>query len=319
MLSGFVITYAYQDKLRAAPAIGSFLIRRLIRLYPIIFLGVAVGFARLVMLAYLEGGSALGPSLVRDLAHGMLLIPSELRHVAVFFPVNFVMWSLHFELIAYIAFGLILYRLHSKWLWLLAAAALPGSLFWIAEIYADHYALGQFAGDHLGYIYGLSRLTISFTLGMLICRTMPVWSRMTLPGGRWLILLLVLPLALPASKVSFIAAVAMLLIVFPYILAAGSAVEEQPILSRIDTFLGNLSFPLYALHIPVMWTMDGAMQRLGLGFAENPVWNGILIIPAAIAISHLTFTLYDRPLRRALTLSLNTSGHAKHKMHVAVR
>lgn len=47
--------------------------------------------------------------------------------------------------------------------------------------------------------------------------------------------------------------------------------------------------------------MNGACKTLGVGFTDNPLLNGIFILPATLVISYAAFVLYDRPLRRWLT------------------
>ncbi|HEY8254564.1 MAG TPA: acyltransferase family protein, partial [Rhizomicrobium sp.] len=49
MLSGFVITHAYEGKLRAGMTWREFMLRRIIRLYPLIVLAALVGFASYVV------------------------------------------------------------------------------------------------------------------------------------------------------------------------------------------------------------------------------------------------------------------------------
>ena len=113
-------------------------------------------------------------------------------------------------------------------------------------------------------------------------------------------ILLAAPLALSKLQMPVALAGALLLLVFPYILAAGSQVADRPVLSKLDTMLGNLSYPLYALHIPIIWTLSGAFRTLGIGFAEEPVLNGLIILPITIVASYAAFVLYDRPVRRVL-------------------
>ena len=57
MLSGFVISSAYEDHLRRGMPATDFLARRVIRLYPLIALGIAVG-----SLAWIVEGARLRPS-----------------------------------------------------------------------------------------------------------------------------------------------------------------------------------------------------------------------------------------------------------------
>jgi len=305
MLSGFVVTHAYQAKLRASPGFGSFVAKRIIRLYPIILIGFALGLARFSIMALRNGDVLLEARLLGEFARSLVLIPHLERDIGLFFPLNSAMWSLHFEFLAYIAFGLVLYRLRSKWLWALMLAAMPWTMFWASDVYGSTHLMVTLTGDISGYLTGLVRVFFSFTLGMLVYRAMPRWSGRQLPGGRWLVVALIAPLALSASQLPVWLAAAMLLVGFPYILAAGSQVAEHPLLSRVDSILGNLSYPLYALHVPIIWTLSGMFKALGIGFADDTVWNGVVILPLTIAASYGAFALFDRPIRRVLTEMLH--------------
>lgn len=301
MLSGFVVTHAYQRKLRITPDFGGFIAKRIIRLYPLILLGFVLGLVRLTGRTVMEGDDLAEAGLLGEVARSLLMIPHLSREHAGFFPLNGAMWSLHFEYLAYIAFGLVLYRLRSRWLWVLMLMALPGALIWASDIFGGTSLMSALTADLSGYISGLARVFFAFTAGILVYRTMPSWSWRKLPGGRWLVLALVAPLALSTSQMPFLLAAAMLLIGFPYILAAGSQVENHRQPSKLDTLLGNLSYPLYALHVPIIWMMSGAFKALGIGFVEDPVWNGLVIVPVAIVASYLAFMFFDRPLRRIMT------------------
>lgn len=314
MLSGFVVTHAYQRRLRVSPGFGGFIMKRIIRLHPIIVLGFALGLARFAMLAVIEGDGLQDLTLLGEFARSVLLIPRPGADMAMFFSMNNAMWSLHFEFLAYIAFGLVLYRLRSRWLWVLLLATMPGVLLWAEAVYGDARPIVAMDSATIAYLSGLARVFFAFAAGMLVYRTMPRWSRLRLPTGRWLVILLVAPLALSKLQMPVALAGALLLVGFPYILAAGSQVTERPVLSRLDTMLGNLSYPLYALHIPIIWTLSGAFRALGIGFVEQPALNGLIILPITIVASYAAFVIYDRPLRKALNgwLATRRAGSAPH-------
>lgn len=302
ILSGYVVALAYEQRLIVEGKSARFVRQRFIRLYPMIAAGVLLGFMRFAMLSYQESGSPVDATLLAQLFGGLAMVPyTPSGGVAGFFPLNNALWSLHFEFIAYLAFWLVLYRVPTAGLSAIAIVALLGCYAWATMTFGP-VTLRSAAGDSAtGYIHALSRVAFSFALGMIIYRMHDRIAGASLPGGRWLALLLVAALLLPRDLIPPLGVMALLALVFPYIIAAGTKVRQSGPLTKVETFLGDLSYPLYALHVPLIWTMSGACKTLGIGFADDPLLNGIFILPATLLLSYAAFILYDRPLRRWLT------------------
>ncbi|MDO9362071.1 MAG: acyltransferase [Sphingopyxis sp.] len=302
ILSGFVVALAYERRLIADGKSAQFIRQRFIRLYPMIAAGVLLGFMRFAMLSFQESGNAVDATLMAQLVGGLAMIPFDLSGgVSTYFPLNNALWSLHFEFLAYFAFWLILYRVRTSGLAAIAVIAAVGCYAWAAATFGAVDPRSAAGDSPTGYIHALSRVAFSFALGMIIFRWRDRITDLAFPAGRWLALLLVATLALPRAILPPLAVMALLAIVFPYIIAAGTKVVQSGPLTRIDKILGDLSYPLYALHIPLIWTMSGACKTLGIGFTANPLLNGLFILPATLIISYAVFILYDRPLRRWLT------------------
>lgn len=297
ILSGFVVAFAYERRLRSEGKSARFVRQRFIRLYPLIAAGVLLGFIRFAMLAVQEGAPPFDAALLAQLAGGLAMIPMDWSGgVSGFFPLNNALWSLHFEFIAYLAFWLILYRIRTAGLAAIAVVAAVGCYFWAAMT----FGAADLHDGATGYVHAFSRVAFSFTLGIIVYRSRDRIADTALPGGRWLALVLVAALILPRTMLPPLAVMALLALVFPYIIAAGTQVEAGP-RAGYEKLLGDLSYPLYALHVPLIWTMSGACKALGIGFAANPLLNGIFILPATLIISYAAFILYDKPLRRWLT------------------
>ena len=106
ILSGFVISYAYDDRW-GKMTLGGFFKRRLIRLHPMIIIGAVIGAA-----SFLIGGCQQWSGAVTPIGWVMLatlltmfMIPAvpgagyEVRGNGEMFPLNGPMWSLFFEYI----------------------------------------------------------------------------------------------------------------------------------------------------------------------------------------------------------------------------
>ncbi len=122
MLSGFVLTFAYGNRLDAGWGTGAFLKTRLARLYPLYALGLVLGGSFLLAVAprAQRGTTALA------FAAGLVVCPSPWTFpggMPWIFPLNFPTWSLFYEAVANVVHALFLRR---------RSAALVGSLVVVA-------------------------------------------------------------------------------------------------------------------------------------------------------------------------------------------
>lgn len=81
---------------------------------------------------------------------------------------------------------------------------------------------------------------------------------------------------------------------------AASGTTTDGISTRICTFLGDISFPLYIVHYPLMyafyrWLMHTKQYTLG------ETWPmALVVVAASIALAWACLKLYDIPVRRWL-------------------
>ena len=57
--------------------------------------------------------------------------------------------------------------------------------------------------------------------------------------------------------------------------------------SKLDRLLGELSYPIYLLHIPVGWLVIGLLKRTNWSQSSGPFLTGTITIFASIALAHL--------------------------------
>ena len=131
VLSGFVIGYAYDSRWNEGLTVGNFFKRRLIRLHPMVVIGAVIG----ALCFFMQGsvrwdGSHVSVGWVMvAMLMGMLMLPlwpgaaTDVRGNGEMFPLNGPTWSLFFEYIGNILYALLLRRLPTKWLAVLAAVS----------------------------------------------------------------------------------------------------------------------------------------------------------------------------------------------------
>lgn len=279
LLSGFVLAHAYEKRFAAGLAAGSFIWQRLLRLYPLYGLGGTI------MLVFLLAGAGAwnGPDLAVAAAFNLAFLPSPIADRP-FFALNPPGWSLFFELAINLMWVLTFRWLSTRVLVAVvavAAAALVGSAVAYGSLDTG-WEWATFAG-------GFARVAFSFPAGVLIYRLMrnaPAWRVHPVIPTVALVLAFV-----PEPGWYDVAAV---LFAFPAILIIGAR-SEAPSLRPVLSFLGLISYPLYALHFPVLMIAASVMARVPILPAP---WPGLVVLAALVIGSALVAKFYDDPLRR---------------------
>lgn len=315
ILSGFVIGYAYDDRLGKTMTLGNFFKRRLIRLHPMIVMGAVLGAISFCIQGSVQwDGAHVATSMVMlALLCAMFFIPAvpgvgyEVRGNGEMFPLNGPSWSLFFEYIGNILYAVFIYRLSTKALTLLVVllgAGLAGFALFDA---AGYGMIGVgWTLDGANFVGGLLRMLFPFSFGMLLSRR---FKPVQVKGAFWLcsLVLLVLfcvPYIEGKSPVCLngLFEISCILIVFPLLVWLGASSRTTDIRStRICKFLGDISFPLYAIHYPLMylfyaWLIDNKEA------ASSEVWLwSVVVYVGSIMLAYLCLRMYDEPVRRWLS------------------
>ncbi|GAC1043049.1 acyltransferase [Rhizobium sp. No.120] len=279
VLSGFVIARAYGEKLASGMTVRAFMKARYARLYPLFLIGSVYGLVQLLLhwQASGVGRSDLAASILTTIF--MLPSPSFLTRSAgdilALYPLNGPAWSLFWELLANLVFVLILFRLKTRSLILIAAASL--ALLIGSVLFHKSLDLGWEWHSVDG---GFARVFFSFTLGMIIYRlrsntalgwTMNSYAAL-LPIATILILLFLPSYSLKSALVFCI-------LISPLIVLAGTMLELPARLQRPGIFLGYLSYPIYMCHRGFTEIYGQLMRDVHL---PQPVYIAIYL--AAISI-----------------------------------
>lgn len=334
MLSGFVISYAYDDRWKSQShkanclSIGAFFKRRLIRLQPMVVMGALIG-----LITYLiQGGVRWDGTqmsfhwIMIAFLLAMFLIPAypgaayDVRGNGEMYPLNGPSWSLFFEYIGNILYALFIRKLSNK---KLAALVVATGLLWIAFVVFDISGYDMigigWTLDSVNFFGGLLRMMFPFTLGMLMARNFnanrqqttdnslcPCFKSFITKNIFWIsIIVLFVLFSMPyISKtgdisINGIYELACIIFVFPFIVWFGASGNITNKLStKICKFLGDISYPLYIVHYPVMylfysWLIDNKLYTLG------ETWQIVVLVMATnIALAYACLKLYDEPIRK---------------------
>lgn len=315
ILSGFVIGYAYDDRLGKTMSLGNFFKRRLIRLHPMIVMGAVIGAVTFCIQGSVQwDGTKIATSMVMlALLCAMFFIPAvpgvryEVRGNGEMFPLNGPSWSLFFEYIGNILYALFIHRLSKK-----ALAVLVGMLgvflTWFALFDVSGYGMigVGWALDSVNFLGGSLRMLFPFTMGMLLSHH---FRPMQIRGAFWicsvvLLLLFCVPYIESNGPISLngLFEAVCILFIFPILVwigASGKTTDKRS--TQICKFLGDISFPLYAVHYPLMylfyaWLIDNKLYTFG------EVWpTALMVYIGSILLAYLCLKCYDEPVRRWLT------------------
>ena len=312
VLSGFVIGYAYDDRWPQGLTAAQFFRRRLIRLHPMVLVGGLLGGLVFLMQGHTQWDGTVVPLLwsVVAILCSMLLLPAlpgspiEVRGFGEYFPLNGPFWSLFYEYIGNMLYVLLLRRLSNRML--SAVATLSGACVLYFCLTEGYIGLGWSAANG-GWWYGLVRMLFPYSVGMLMARCFhPLRVRHTFLVCSLLIFAagLAPAFSLPwANGLYDFLCAAFLFPVIVWFAASHGRTGEQA--QRLCRFLGDISYPLYAIHYPFMLILFGC-----LGF------NGDLIDPHFVAtqwplalaievcrplLAWLLFKYYDQPFRHWLS------------------
>lgn len=311
ILSGFVMGYAY-DMQWNRMSLGGFIKRRLIRLHPMVVMGVLVGVIAFIIQGCVkwDGTPVALQSVLWAMLLSLFLIPSpgsmDVRGNTEMYPLNGTHWSLFFEYIGSLLYALMLRRLPTKWLkvWVGISIILLSAFAFLQEAGGLLYGWSVEPTNMLG---GLLRMLYAYPMGLLMARLFRERKPCTLQGHVFLksSLALVVLLALPIIGGKTVETVFQLLCVvvfFPAIIWYAARGKATGMRQQVISFMGRLSYPLYAIHFPIICLQISVTQAMGNVYETSAQpWSVVpftFVISLVIAI--LAMKYYDEPLRRWL-------------------
>lgn len=293
-LSGFVIAYAYDDRINQMGR-GEFFKSRLIRLHPLVVLGSILGLLGFLFDPYASQTSAYGVGRLALLfLSSVLMIPApvmEERSLNLF-GLNAPAWSLFWEYVANVFYALILVKLNRRVLVGLTIVA-AGILSVVS--YKAGNLLGGWAGNN--FWDGGARVFYSFLAGLLIFRYRLILSNRL--GFPILALMLFLAFLMPWSDWNWLTELMVVLIYFPLLVSLGAGSSLSPKLENICQFSGDLSYPLYMTHYFAIWIFGGyyVTVKPSMENIQYVIVGGVLFL---IGFAYLIMRFFDIPVRRYL-------------------
>lgn len=314
VLSGFVIGYAYDDRWQKGLTTGQFIRRRLIRLHPMVVIGVLLGVGAFFLAGSVKwDGTHVATELVMlAMLCALFMIPitpgaqTDVRGFTEMFPLNGPCWSLFFEYIGNLLYALLLRRLPTKVLAVIASVC--GVILTASALQRGYVDQGWSMAEG-GFWGGLVRMLFPYTIGMLMARCFkPIKAKNVFWKCSAVILIIgAMPTVCSDESIwmNGLFCALCIVVVFPCIVWIGASEREnKPKQVHLCHLLGDISYPLYAIHYPFMYLFYAY-----IGFHGDPVaiskfsetWPAALtLLIGCLVLAYLLFHFYDKPVRKRL-------------------
>ncbi len=291
-LSGFVLALAYAQR-RETWSMGKFMIMRLIRLMPMIFVSIAIAAPYALLKAFVTGQDSQWDSVLIAVLLGALNIPYFNPPAAIggpqIFPLNGPQFSLFFELIA------------NYFWWLLRfvdQTRLSLAVYVVSSAVIFYWGIGGDTADN--FILGFFHVGSSFFAGVLAYRfrehsKRPFVRSVVFPA----VLAIMLIIFFLPFELSSLGRIGWKLILAPLLVLSGAAIQLQGVALRASTYLGEISYPVYALHYPIFCWINGIYQKVHGD--KNVALETVALLIVTLCVSHLCLRYFDEPVRAYLT------------------
>ena len=323
ILSGFVISYAYDDRWGRMSTL-QFFKRRLVRLHPMLVMGAIIGAVAFAVVGFERWDGATAP--IGWVMVAMLLtmfmipavpgVPYEVRGNGEMFPLNGPAWSLFFEYIGNILYALFIRRLSTRSLAVLSV--LLGCLhawFFVGDV-SEYDMVGVgWTINEVNFWGGMLRMLFPFTVGLLLSRT---FRPRKVRGAFWIcsIMLItifaspyIVPLKNSDISINSLYEVVCIAVVFPFIVWLGACgTAKSGVVTKINRTLGDLSYPLYIVHYPVMYIFYAWLIEKKYYTLQECLGIVLIVVLSSVLLALLCLKLYDEPVRKWLSKKISGKG-----------
>lgn len=319
LLSGFVVAYAYDDRW-AKMTQWEFYKRRLIRLQPMVIMGMIIGAifyyfqASDILFPMIEGMEVWKVILTMIIGFTLLPVPPsmEIRGWGEMHPLDGPAWSLFFEYIANILYALFFRKFSNKVLGIFVLI-FAGMLINYTVFGPKGDVIGGWSLNPEQMNIGFTRLLYPFFAGILLSR---LGKLIHIKGAFWVCsILIAIVLMMPrigdesSLWTNGLYESFCIIMMFPLIVSIGAGGEiTNPFSLKICKALGDISYPLYITHYPLIywytaWVVDNKVS-LSDGYLL-----GIGVLAGSIVIACLCLKLYDEPVRKWLLRRSKTTSN----------
>ena len=305
LLSGFVIAYAYEPRFAAGMRAAEFMTHRVVRLYPLYFLGTLLGFVGLCAMTVgdADGLQRAGERAVQ-LAPQLFMLPApEVLGSEKLYSLNSPAWTLFFELFVNLVY-VMCFR------WLRDTRVLIGVVIACAAFLAfTVFSFGVIdVGSHWSDWWGgFARGGFGFFAGVLTFRLLGSPKTARRPTSKWAFAILVtIPVAcfVPATTElrPFVDLTLAVVLGIP-LLWISQTVAPPTRYHSLFILGGRISYAVYILHQPFREVAERITWHTPVLIEAAP-FAGIAIMVMVVTLSVFAERYYDRPVRKFIVAKL---------------
>ena len=282
VLSGFVITYSYGEKIKQGLTFKDFFVARFLRLWPLMALGLTLGLvASAVHRIWHAPDGGLAAEVIASFFVNLAFLPyisdttrvtyGDVVVVADLFPVNAPAWSLFFEmLIGLIYFGFVAFTKKTESI-VVAAVGMAGYVICLA-------LLGL--GYKISFWESVPRFIGEFFLGGLVCTYRDAVKLQSKLLAAAMAVLVALSFYYPFPGSRIVSA----MLIYPAFVLFASKVEVSGAVAKACEVLGTISYPLYILHMPLYRMLYDAFD-LGVHSVYGRAAIGVIVITPCMYVA----------------------------------
>lgn len=297
ILSGFVLVHVYQSRYDAGEfCYGSFIRRRIARIYPLHLLMLLTYLSIGVVLSYVGVESSLFE--YRTIPNHLLMIHAwGVQDTGTF---NNVSWSISAEWGAYLAFPLLLWaisKITTQW-------AIALSLLWFLLMF-ELFPRGEMPFTNRTYDLGLLRIAATFPMGMAAWKLFRDWvdsPRLTIVAYSAVAIGVASSIFCSAANLS----PSWVVLGFPATIFGLACLDQANIWQQFCghklVYLGEISYGLYMIHMFVFRVPHLIAERVPSAFNATQ-YDCVMLtsIFISIILSHWSYKYFETPTRKWLT------------------
>lgn len=297
VLSGFIICHVHRADIARPERVKEFLIKRMIRVFP------AYWIVNLLIIPIYFIAPTFGEERYRDLGaiiQSLLLLPQRE------YPILTVGWSLTHELLFYALFALLI-------LLPLNITRLLAACWFGASLLASTFAGGQAQENYLLFGFLLSKYNLEFALGCL-CAYLIRLSRpgygllLAVLGAAGLLTACIVDVATSGGGESY-RVIAYGLPAAMLVLGSVWLEQERRVgVPQALKFLGDASYSLYLLHLPLLSLTVKLVQELRVGDWVGAHGAMILCLILTLVGGLVFHVRVERPMLKALNQLIRKDG-----------
>ena len=304
ILSGFVIAFAYDEKIKnGLISLKKFALIRIVRLYPVFLLSLELSI--IYSLSKLFFNHDVNQTTLLNLLQMALLttlfLPSQQVGVDLLFPLNGPFWSLAFELLANFLYAAFQKFLNDKTI-VMVVITLGLVIGYISH---DHRSLDiGFTWGVLSILAGFARSLFGIFVGLYLYKNRIAIEKQISPISNieWIALLGIIVILMSPSIGRFDWVIDFLTVTlfFPFFVICASFGKSTKF-NKVFLILGSASYPIYLLHVPI----SGLINLYFNSYIKySAPFSGIIFTFFLIFLSLMIEKYYDIPFRKWLSIKL---------------